>query len=315
MSRRICVELYERIVALRPEWHDDDPDAGPDQGRHDRLGGRPGRVPAAPPPRRRAAQAQGASEGPGRPARARHRPRHVAHRLRRAVAAHDVRRQADAGRRAHAGDRARQPHVPRQARRSHRRLHRHRPEPARGARRVLAVRPRAGGRADRRGRRGHAREARHRLRHPPPPRLVLGSDARRRGPDERAREHDELRAGRPRPQDALRRPGARARQGVRACRRARRGARDPRRRPVLRRHPRRDRQARHARAQAGRQPAGPAEIDTAIAQLVSEAVAADEVVDVYAQLGMERPDLSILSDEFLDGLADGRPARTCRWSC
>lgn len=53
---------------------------------------------------------------------------------------------------------------------------------------------------------------------------------------------------------------------------------------------------------------GSGELDTAIAQLVSEAVAADEVVDVYAQLGMERPDLSILSDEFLDGLSqDARP--------
>ena len=49
-------------------------------------------------------------------------------------------------------------------------------------------------------------------------------------------------------------------------------------------------------------------MDTAIAQLVSQAVAADEVVDVYAQLGMERPDLSILSDQFLEGLThDPRP--------
>jgi len=47
---------------------------------------------------------------------------------------------------------------------------------------------------------------------------------------------------------------------------------------------------------------GTGEMDTAIAQLVSEAVTADEVVDVYAQLGVDRPDLSILSDEFLDGL-------------
>jgi type I restriction enzyme R subunit len=53
---------------------------------------------------------------------------------------------------------------------------------------------------------------------------------------------------------------------------------------------------------------GTGELDTAIAQLVSEAVTADEVVDVYAQLGMDRPDLSILSDEFLEGLAaDPRP--------
>ena len=53
---------------------------------------------------------------------------------------------------------------------------------------------------------------------------------------------------------------------------------------------------------------GTGELDTAIAQLVSAAVAADEVVDVYAELGMERPDLSILSDEFLEGLgSDARP--------
>ena len=28
MSRRICVELYDAIVALRPDWHDDDDDKG-----------------------------------------------------------------------------------------------------------------------------------------------------------------------------------------------------------------------------------------------------------------------------------------------
>lgn len=48
---------------------------------------------------------------------------------------------------------------------------------------------------------------------------------------------------------------------------------------------------------------GTAELDTAIAQLVSEAVVADEVIDVYAAAGIEKPELSILSDEFLDGLA------------
>ncbi|CAB4584412.1 unannotated protein [freshwater metagenome] len=47
---------------------------------------------------------------------------------------------------------------------------------------------------------------------------------------------------------------------------------------------------------------GSEELDTAIAQLVSEAVAADEVIDVYAAAGMERPDISILSDAFLEGL-------------
>jgi len=49
---------------------------------------------------------------------------------------------------------------------------------------------------------------------------------------------------------------------------------------------------------------GSAELDTAIGQLVSKAVVADEVIDVYAAAGIENPELSILDDEFLDGLAD-----------
>ena len=44
------------------------------------------------------------------------------------------------------------------------------------------------------------------------------------------------------------------------------------------------------------------ELDTAIGQLVNEAVAADEVVDIYKLAGIETPELSILSDEFLDSL-------------
>ena len=49
MSRRICVELYDEIVKLRPEWHSDDDDDGVDQDRHDRLGLRPARMAAAHP--------------------------------------------------------------------------------------------------------------------------------------------------------------------------------------------------------------------------------------------------------------------------
>jgi type I restriction enzyme R subunit len=60
-----------------------------------------------------------------------------------------------------------------------------------------------------------------------------------------------------------------------------------------------DREGEPGRGGAG----GSGELDTAIAQLVSQAVAADEVIDIYAQAGMERPDISILSDAFLDGLA------------
>ena len=44
-------------------------------------------------------------------------------------------------------------------------------------------------------------------------------------------------------------------------------------------------------------------IDTAIAQLVSEAVSGDEIIDVYAEAGIDTPELSILSDEFLQKLA------------
>lgn len=54
---------------------------------------------------------------------------------------------------------------------------------------------------------------------------------------------------------------------------------------------------------SGRAGTGAVEMDTAIAQLVNEAVTADEVVDIYKLAGIETPELSILSDEFLDTLA------------
>ncbi|HCX89086.1 MAG: DEAD/DEAH box helicase [Deltaproteobacteria bacterium CG_4_9_14_3_um_filter_44_9] len=43
----------------------------------------------------------------------------------------------------------------------------------------------------------------------------------------------------------------------------------------------------------------PEEMDTAIQQLVSRAVISDEVVDIFASVGLKKPDISILSDEFL----------------
>tara|TARA_Y100000815_G_scaffold264154_1_gene279500 strand:+ start:3993 stop:7088 length:3096 start_codon:yes stop_codon:yes gene_type:complete len=54
---------------------------------------------------------------------------------------------------------------------------------------------------------------------------------------------------------------------------------------------------------SGRGGSGAVEVDTAIGQLVNEAVAADEVVDIYKLAGVETPEISILSDEFLDSLA------------
>lgn len=53
---------------------------------------------------------------------------------------------------------------------------------------------------------------------------------------------------------------------------------------------------------SGRGGSGTVEIDTAIGQLVNEAVTADEVVDIYRLAGVEEPEISILSDDFLDSL-------------
>lgn len=43
----------------------------------------------------------------------------------------------------------------------------------------------------------------------------------------------------------------------------------------------------------------PIEMETAIRQLVSRAVSSTEVVDIFAAAGLDKPDISILSDEFL----------------
>ena len=43
----------------------------------------------------------------------------------------------------------------------------------------------------------------------------------------------------------------------------------------------------------------PAEVEADINQLVSQSVVTEDVIDVYQTLGLERPDLSILSDDFL----------------
>jgi type I restriction enzyme R subunit len=50
------------------------------------------------------------------------------------------------------------------------------------------------------------------------------------------------------------------------------------------------------------------ELDHAIRQIVSNAMAADEVVDIFAAAGLKKPDISILSDEFLAEIK-GMPQR------
>jgi len=50
------------------------------------------------------------------------------------------------------------------------------------------------------------------------------------------------------------------------------------------------------------------EMDAAIRQLVSRAVAPDQVVDIFAAVGLKKPDIAILSDEFLQEIR-GLPQR------
>jgi type I restriction enzyme R subunit len=52
----------------------------------------------------------------------------------------------------------------------------------------------------------------------------------------------------------------------------------------------------------------PDEIDHAIRQIVSRAVASDEVIDIFAAAGLTRPDISVLSEEFLAEV-QGMPQR------
>lgn len=54
---------------------------------------------------------------------------------------------------------------------------------------------------------------------------------------------------------------------------------------------------------SGRGGSGSVEIDTVLGQLLNEAVSANQVIDVYQMAGVETPELSLLSDKFLDSLA------------
>jgi type I restriction enzyme R subunit len=54
---------------------------------------------------------------------------------------------------------------------------------------------------------------------------------------------------------------------------------------------------------SGRGGSGSVEIDTALGQLLNEAVSANQVIDVYQLAGVETPELSLLSEEFLESLA------------
>ena len=53
---------------------------------------------------------------------------------------------------------------------------------------------------------------------------------------------------------------------------------------------------------SGKARKGSSNIDSVLSQLVNESITADQVIDVYQFTGMENPEISILSDEFLDSM-------------
>lgn len=54
-------------------------------------------------------------------------------------------------------------------------------------------------------------------------------------------------------------------------------------------------------------------MDYEIGQLVSKSVISEEVVDIFAAAGLDKPDLSILSDEFLEEIRN-LPQKIWLWS-
>ncbi len=46
------------------------------------------------------------------------------------------------------------------------------------------------------------------------------------------------------------------------------------------------------------------DMDTAIKQIISKAIISDRVIDVFAAAGLKKPDVSILSDEFLENVKE-----------
>ena len=299
MSRRICVDLYDEIVKLRPgvAQHEDD-DKGAikvvmtgsatdpvDWQQHIREQARAAR---------RSPSGSGTRSDPFKLVIVRDMwltgfdaP----------VPAHDVRRQADARPRADAGDRPRQPRLQGQARRPGRRLPRARRR-AQGGARAPTRRAAAPGQTAHRpggGRRGHAGEVRGLLRPVPRLRLVAVDDGHA-GRAARAASRRRRSTSSPRrtARSGSSRPCASSRRRSRwRCRTTRRS----RIRDDVALLPGGPGGARQATRPAT---AGPEEdLDHAIRQIVSAAVASDEVVDIFAAAGLKKPDISILSDEFL----------------
>ena len=50
-----------------------------------------------------------------------------------------------------------------------------------------------------------------------------------------------------------------------------------------------------------------AELDVAIKQIVSEHISGTGVIDIYAEVGMEQPDLSLIDEDFIGKFRPERP--------
>ena len=55
-----------------------------------------------------------------------------------------------------------------------------------------------------------------------------------------------------------------------------------------------------------------AEVEAEINQLVSQSVVTEDIIDVYQTLGLEQPDLSILSDDFLKDVEGLKQKCSCK---
>ena len=64
----------------------------------------------------------------------------------------------------------------------------------------------------------------------------------------------------------------------------------------------------HLTKRAASEPQPERDLDLAVRQIVSRAVASGGVMDIFAAAGLEKPDISVLSDEFLDEVR-GMPQR------
>ena len=219
----------------------------------------------------------------------------MAHRLRRAEPAHDVRRQADARPRADAGHRARQPRVQGQARRAGGRLPGARRRAEAGARDLHRERRHgAHGARSGRGRRGDAGEVRGLLR-----RSSTASTGRSGRP---ARRRSGSACCRPRRSTSSRRRTARtaACAPCASCRRRSRWRCRTTRRCASATTWRSSRRCGRCSPSARRATRGPRRSSTTPSGRSSRGRwRPDEVVDIFAAAGLEKPDISILSDEFL----------------